>query len=149
MASKTPVQSSDSKGSPDFEKLVMWVSSLSIAAMAGLLASLKQVNPDIEMRFTIGSAIAFVAGGVFTALFIRALLHGNKKRRAGLVVVAAILSVLSYFLVSINKTAQANRSDVTVGTICAIGALSIVAWVLWSLSRFLERDDAQNRGNGE
>lgn len=148
MASKSPAREGGSKGSPDFEKLVMWTSSLSIAAMACFLASLKQVNPTIEVRFTVGSAIAFVAGGILTALFLRALLHGNKRRRAGLVVLAAIGSVAGYFLLSIEKTSSANRSDVVIGTIIAVAVLSFVAWLLWNLSRFLERDDAENRKTG-
>lgn len=149
MASETPLPAGDSKDGRAFEKLVMWASSLSIAAMAAFLASLKQVNPVIEVRFTIGTVIAFVLGAVLTVFFLRTLMHGNKRWRALLVVAAAIVSVLTYFLLSIKKTSQANRSDVIIGTICAVAVLSFVAWLLWSLSRYLERDDAENRREGK
>ena len=142
---KIPMPIDDSKQSRDFEKLVMWASSFSIAVLAGFLASLKQVNPSIVFRFSVGSVIGFVGGGVLTALFLRIVLHGDKKRRALLVVAAAIASVVIYFLFGIKNTSRENRSDVAVGTVIAVMVLSLVAWVLWRLARFLEADQQQNR----
>ena len=80
-----------------------------------------------------------------TALFLRIVLHGDKKRRAILVVAAAIASVVIYFLFGIKNTSRENRSDVAVGTVIAVMVLSLVAWVLWRLARFLEADQQQNR----
>src|SRR4051812_46772828 len=122
--SKIPMPLNDSKGERDFEKLVMWVSSLSIGVLAGFLASLKQVNPSIVFHFSILTVIGFVGGAVFTALFLRAVLHGNKKRRALLVVVAAIASVLIYFVFGIENTSRENRHDVVIGTVLAVTVLS-------------------------
>ena len=134
----------DSKEGRDFQKLVMWVSSLSIAVMAALLASLKQVNPDIELRFTIGTVIAFIAGGVLTALFLRGVMRADKKRRVLLVLGAAITSVLVYFLIGIDKTSRENRADVTIGTLLAVMVLSFVAFLLWRLSRFIESGEPKD-----
>jgi Na+/proline symporter len=144
-ARKIPLPPGDSKSGRDFEKLVVWVSALSIAAMAGFLASLKQVNPAVEFRFSAASVVACIAGGILTALFLRIVMHGNKRRRAFLVVGAAIVSVLGYFLFGIKNTSQENRMDVTIGTAIAVAVLSFVAWLLWCVSRFLERDEARNR----
>jgi uncharacterized protein HemY len=91
------------------------------------------------------TVIAFVAGGVLTALFLRVVLHTNKRRRALLVLGAAIASVLGYFLFAIKNTSQENRSDVTVGTVIAVVVLSFVAFVLWRVVRFFEADDARYR----
>jgi FtsH-binding integral membrane protein len=135
----------DSKESRDFEKLVMWVSALSIAVMAGFLASLKQVNPAIQFRFSILSVVACVAGGALAVLFFRIVLHGNKRHRALLVVIAAIVSVLGYFMFGIKNASRENRLDVTIGTAIALAALSFVGWLLWCVVRFLDRDDRQNR----
>ena len=143
--SKIPAPIDDSKPERDFEKLVVWTSSFSIAVLAGFLASLKQVNPSIVFRFSAGTVIGFVGGGVLTALFLRIVLHGDKKRRALLVVAAAIASVVIYFLFGIKNTSRENRSDVTIGTVIAVTVLSLVAWVLWRLARFLEADQQQNR----
>jgi Na+/proline symporter len=144
--SKIPLALGDSKDGHDFEKLVMWVSTASIAVMAGALASLKQVNPAIHFKFTAISVLAFVAGGVLTPLFLRVVLHANKRNRALLVVAAAIVSVLGYFLFGIKNTSQENRTDVTIGTAIAVTVLSFVAFLLWQLSRFLESDQ-QDRDN--
>jgi Na+/proline symporter len=143
--SKGTMPLNDSKEGRDFEKLVLWVSSFSIAVLAGLLASLKQVNPSIVLRFSIATIIAFVGGAVLTPLFLRVVMHSSKKRRAILVIAAAIVSVLTYFLFGIENTSQENRMDVTIGTAIAVTVLSFVAWILWRLSRFLESDQQQNR----
>src|SRR5689334_3871276 len=102
----------ESKEERAFEKLVMWTSSFSIGVLTAFLASLKQVNPSIVMKFSAGTVAAFAVAAVLTALFLRVVLHGSKKRRATLVVTAAIVSVVLYFLFGIENTSRANRSDV-------------------------------------
>jgi len=134
----------DSKDGRDFQKLVVWASSFSIALLAGFLASLKQVNPVIQIRFTVGSAVAFVVGGILTAIYLRIVLKANKRKRAFLVVGAAVVCVLGYFLMGIENTARENRSDVTVGTAIAVTVLSFVALVLWRVTRFLEADQTEH-----
>ena len=130
----------NSKQERDFEKLVMWASSFSIAVLGGCLASLKQVNPSIVLQFSLASVVGFVGGGVLTALFLRIVLHGDKRRRSILVFVAAIASVVGYFLFGIENTAKENRHDVTIGTVIAVMVLSFLAWVIWRLGRYFESD---------
>ena len=139
----------DSKEGRDFQKLVLWASSFSIALLVGFLASLKQVNPTIVIRFSVASVIGFIGGGVLTALFLRVVMHANKKRRAMLVLAAAIVSVVLYFLFGIENTASENRSDVTIGTLIAVTVLSFLAFMLWRLTRYLEADQEQNKDNSE
>lgn len=146
--SKVSLPLNDSKEGRDFQKLVMWASSFSIALLAGFLASLKQVNPVIEIRFTVGSAVAFVFGGILTAIFLRLVFRANKRTRAVLVLGAAIVCVLGYFLMGIENTSRENRSDVTVGTAIAVTVLSFVALVLWRLTRFLEADQREHADDG-
>lgn len=145
---KIPMPLAESKQGRDFEKLVMWTSSFSIGVIAAFLASLKQVNPSLVLRFSAETVIAFVGGGILTALFLRVVLRSNKKRRALLVVGAAIVSVLVYFLFGISNTSQENRTDVTIGTAIAVTVLSFIAWLLWRLSRMLEADQ-KNRDDFE
>jgi Na+/proline symporter len=146
--SKIPMPLAESKQGRDFEKLVMWTSSFSIGIIAAFLASLKQVNPSMVLRFSAETVIAFIGGGILTALFLRVVLRSNKKRRALLVVGAAIVSVLVYFLFGISNTSQENRTDVTIGTAIAVTVLSFVAWLLWRMARFLEADQ-KNRDEAE
>jgi peptidoglycan/LPS O-acetylase OafA/YrhL len=146
--SNIPLAPADSKDGRDFEKLVMWVCSLSIGAMAGFLASLKQVNPAIQIRFSVATVIAFVAGGILTALFLRVVLRAEKRRRTLLVVAAAIVCVLGYFLIGIKDTSHENRSDVTIGTVAAVIVLSGVAFVIWRVGKFFESDTPPDQNNG-
>ena len=140
--SKTSLPS-ESKEERAFEKLVMWTSSFSIGLLAALLASLKQVNPSIVLQFSFLTVLGFVGGAVLTAFFLRAVLHGDKKRRAILVVAAAIVSVVLYFAFGIKNTTQANRSDVIIGTIIAVTVLSFLAWVIWRVGKYLESDQGE------
>jgi len=142
---KIPLAAGDSKDGRDFEKLVVWVSTFSIAVMAGFLASLKQVNPAIQIRFDAVSVVAFVLGGVLTAVFLRIVLKANKRRRTLLVVGAAIVCVLGYFALAIKDTAHENRSDVTIGTAIAVAVLSSVALVLWRVIHYFEADPSDER----
>ena len=144
---KISLATEDSKDGRDFQKLVVWASSFSMAVLAGFLGSLKQVNPAILVRFDAVSAVAFVLGGIITAIFLRIVMKANKRRRGVLVVGAAILSVLGYFTLAIKDTAHENRSDVMVGTAIAVAVLSCVAFVLWRLTRFFEADKPEDRDN--
>lgn len=137
------------KDSRDFEKLVIWVSTLSIAAMAGFLASIKQVNPSVQFRFSIFSVVAFIVGGALTALFLRFVLKGNKSKRGLLVVAVAIACVLGYFFIGIKHVSPENRRDVIIGTAAAVAVLSFLGWVLWRISRFFESDQQRNRDGSE
>lgn len=137
----------ETKDARDFEKLVIWISTLSVALMAGLLASVKQVNPAVHFKFSLFTVIAFFAGGALTALFLRFVLAGNKRRRGLLVVVVAIACVLGYFLFGIKKVSAENRKDVTIGTAVALAVLSIVGWLLWRVGRYFERDEQRNQDN--
>jgi hypothetical protein len=134
-----------SKAGRLFEKLVVWVSAFSIALTAGFLASLKQVNPAVQIQFSIASVITFLIAGTITVLFLRAVLGGNKRKRALWVVAAAIASVIGYFSIGIKNAARENRSDVIIGTVIAVSVLSFVAWLLWRVVQFLESDQTQNR----
>jgi len=109
---------------------------------------LKQVNPTIIMQFSVASVVGFVGGGVLTALFLRIVLHGNKRRRSVLVFAAAIASVVGYFLFAIKNVARETRSDVIIGTIAALTVLSFLAWVIWRLGQYLESDQ-KNQDDSE
>ncbi len=143
--SKISTPLAESKEERAFEKLVMWTSSFSIGVLAAFLASLKQVNPTIVFKFTFETVAAFVGGAVLTAFFLRVVLHGSKKRRATLVIAAAVVSVVLYFCFGIENTSRANRSDVTIGTIFAVAVLSFVAWVIWRLGKYFESDQPEDQ----
>jgi hypothetical protein len=137
--------SNDSKQERDFEKLVMWASSFSIAVLGACIGSLKQVNPSIELQFSAGTVVGFVGGGVLTALFLRIVLHGDKRRRSIMVFVAAIASVLGYFLFAIKNAARENRGDFIIGTVAALTVLSFLAYVIYRVGKFFESDQPDDR----
>ena len=135
----------NSRQGRQFEKLVIWTSTFSIAALAGFLASIKQVNPAVRFQFSALSVIAFFVGGALTFVFVRSVLNANKKRRALLVAIVAVAALLGYFAFGIKNVSSENRRDVTIGTAIAVAVLAILGWVLWRVSRFFEGDQQRNR----
>jgi peptidoglycan/LPS O-acetylase OafA/YrhL len=137
----------DSKSSRDFETLVTWASALSVAVIAALLASLKQVNPTVQFRFTITTVVAFLGAGISTVLFFRLILHRVNSRRVRnvLFATAGVGLVLGYFLFGLKEVSPEKRMDVTIGAAIAIAVLSFLGMVWWRVVRFLEADDRRNR----
>lgn len=136
----------NSRQGRQFEKLVIWVSTFSIAALAGFLASIKQINPAVSFQFSALSVIAFFVGGTLTFVFVHSVLSPNKKHRALLVLIVAVAALLGYFAFGIKNVSSENRMDVTVGTAIAVAVLAFLGWVLWRVSRFFEGDQ---QGNGD
>lgn len=139
----------DSKDSRDFEKIVIRVSTFSIGVLAGLLASIKQVNPAVRFQFSTLSVIAFFVAGALTFFFLRSVLSRNNKHRALLVVIVAVAALLGYFAFGIKNVSAENRKDVTIGTALAVAVLAILGWVLWRVSRFFEGDQPSNRDDSK
>ena len=135
----------NSRQGRQFEKLVVWTSTFSIAALAGFLASIKQLNPAVRFQFSALCVIAFFVGGALTFVFVRSVLNANKKRRALLVAIVAVAALLGYFAFGIKNVSSENRRDVTIGTAIAVAVLAILGWVLWRVSRFFEGDQQRNR----
>jgi peptidoglycan/LPS O-acetylase OafA/YrhL len=135
----------ESKSARDFEKLVTWSAAFSIAVTAALLASLKQINPNVQFRFSVATVVAFFAAGTFTVLFFRTILHGTPRRRFALLVVAGIAAVVGYFVFGLKEVSAEKRTDVAIGAAIAVAVLSFFGWVWWRIVRFLEADDRQNR----
>lgn len=129
----------------NFEKLVVWTSTFSIAVLAGFLASIKQVNPAVRFQFSALSVIALFVGGALTFVFLRSVLSPNKKRRALLVMIVAVAALLGYFAFGIKNVSSENRRDVTIGTAIAVAVLAFLGWVLWRISKFFEGDQQKNR----
>src|ERR1043166_3988943 len=97
-AFRMPTPVDESKHAHDFEKLVTWSAAFSIAVTAALLASLKQINPNVQFKFGVATVVAFFGAGAFTVLFFRVILHGTPRRRFALLVIAGIAAVVGYFV---------------------------------------------------
>lgn len=143
----TTPRTDDSKLSHDFERLITWASALSVAVIAALLASLKQVNPSVQFRFSVSTVVAFFGAGALTVIFFRLILHRISSRRSRqlLFTAAGIAMVLGYFLFGLKEVSPEKRMDVTIGAAVAIAVLSFLGWVWWRVVQFLEADDKRNR----
>jgi branched-subunit amino acid ABC-type transport system permease component len=144
---KDPLAVDNSKQSRDFERLITWSSALSVAVIAALLASLKQVNPSVQFRFSVGTVVGFFGAGALTVLFFRIVLHRVRNQRSKhlLFALAGVSMVLGYFAFGLREVSPEKRSDVMIGSLIAIAVLSLLGWVWWRVVRFLEADDAKNR----
>src|SRR5262245_54217275 len=65
---KTPAPS---KPSDTLAKVVTWSAALSMAIAAALVASVHEVNPTVQFKFSFVTVIAFFAAGAITVAFFR------------------------------------------------------------------------------
>ena len=132
----------ESKHAGSFERLVTWSSALSIGIMTALLASIRQINPSVQFRFSALTVISFLLSGAATVWFFRTVLrHHSRRRRFALLAIAAAGSVLVYLVVALKSVAPDRRGDVLFGTALAGGAVSFIAWLAWRIVRFLESEE--------
>jgi hypothetical protein len=136
------------KSARDFERMLAWTSAFSMGVAAGFMASVRQINPTVEFRFSIASVAAFVIASVFTLLVFRVILrrsdgaNATTTYRRWLVTfcVAVSVALLASFSVALRNVSYERRMDVLIGASLALAALAGIALLAWRIFRFLEAD---------
>src|SRR5215831_7120 len=72
------------KSTRDFAQVVTWSAALSMALTAAILASVRQVNPTVEFRFSVLTVIAFLVAGPLTAAVFRKIFNATSTGTASL-----------------------------------------------------------------
>jgi uncharacterized membrane protein HdeD (DUF308 family) len=131
----------ESKHSHSFEILVTWSAALSMALAAGVLASVKEINPTVRFQFSAASAIAFFGAGILTVAFFRALLHRSSNRWLYVLITTGIIAALFAMASALKNVSR----DFIIGLVFAIAALSVGGLFLWRVGRFLSADEKRNQ----
>ena len=140
------------KGTRDFAQVVTWSAALSMALSAAILASVRQVNPTVEFRFSVMTVIAFLVAGPLTAAVFRKIFNATSTGTASLkrwplvLFFAVVLATLVVSIVfALRGVSGQKRMEIAVGTGTALLAVTFGGYLGWRAIRFLEADDKRNR----
>jgi uncharacterized membrane protein len=148
------------KDERDFVRVVKFSTALGLGLMAAFLYSIKGIHPKIQLEFTVGTAVAFLATAVFSWLFCGVLFTGEfnegdsanaaaiKKRRVTrwviFFIVVSGLATAGAFLYSLKDVSAQNRRDVIQGAGIAAVVLTIGGVLIHKTVRFFEEQDRIN-----
>jgi len=126
--------------------------SLSMGLMAGFLFSLKQVHPSIELRFGLGTVLAFglvaVVSWRFCAILARADEPAETGRKRFMVrwmigfLGLSALGTAAAFAYALKDVSSQNRWDVIEGTLIAVVVLAVGGWIIYRVFQFFEEQSA-------
>jgi ABC-type nickel/cobalt efflux system permease component RcnA len=149
----------------DFTRILQLSSALSLGTLAAFLYSIKSVTPTLKLEISLGSVVFFLVAAAGSWVFWRAVLDtsptrppagatGPEARRSrrfrflalGALFVGAMLGAVAYELrnVSLDK-----RIEVMEGVAFAVLLLTIVSWLFWKVTRFLEQDHERVAGRNQ
>lgn len=138
---------------PSSPDLWAWIAplcaALSVGTVAAMLAAVRQINPELQVRWDLPSvgvglvaaAAAWWIGRGFWRLG-RDELTGAERRRirrrvlGGLAGLGAV--VLLDFAVAAGGLPDERRRDMVVGGFLAVAVIGVVGWTLWRLARLFD-----------
>jgi len=136
----------------EFMRVVKIGTALSMGLMAGFLYSLKKVHPTIELRFTIGTVIAFLIAAVASWKFCAMLARSNESEQPGqrpfivrwmiMFLGVASLATLGAFAYALKDVSSQSRLEVIEGTAIAAVVLAIGGWFIYKAFQFFEEQSA-------
>jgi hypothetical protein len=141
-------------------RIIRVLAGLSLGVMAAFLASIQQITPELKLRFSFMTVVAFLLALVFSMLFWRIVFVpetsavgeaggpvATRRRAVKFTVLSAILcfATLAAFGISLKGIGNERIRDVIQGAAIAVIAVSFLGFVLWRLGRFLERDSNRSQ----
>ena len=132
------------KYSRQFAALVTWSAAFSVAILAAILASLKQINPSVEFKFSVLTVAAFLgSGGLVVKIFHwgfgdhPSTSPGQQRTRAPIWLALGAV-VLCLIVVTLEYVPREGQGDFLIGETAAFAAIIFVAWWSWRIVRILE-----------
>lgn len=152
------IQPEDARVRNSFNLIVTGSSALAVAVLGGFLCSVKQVNPNLEIRVDLVSIVGFFAAGAVTWVFCRNLLptpeeaerldpakqRGRRRWFIGFSL-ASVAGMLASVAVSLRNIESGELRQIVVGAFFAVVVLCGVGCFSWILFRFMEKDSVSLR----
>jgi hypothetical protein len=126
-------------------RVIIWGTALAGGAMVASLQALQAGPNGFYFEISWATALAFAAGAAAVLAGWRILLQDaptprGRLLRAGVKWVL-LLSAAAAFLYPLRFVPRAKLPEIATGLGLAALVLSIVGWLLWTIRRFLEKDE--------
>ena len=150
------VMASQSSSSPttkdQFDRLAGFASSFSMGAVAGFIASIKQINPTLEFQLSLLTILSFigcfgVTWWVHNVIFDEKTDSMDPRRRKKTILffgVTSMLAVMSCMGFALKGISQNKLKDVSFGVVIAALFISIAAFFFFKVVGFLHKDERNN-----
>ena len=122
---------------------------------AALLASVKQVNPTVQFRFSALTVAAFVVTGASSIAVFQMILRATdnpggpaSRSRRVLLILFAMASgaiLLASLGVALKDVSPDGRTDFIIGALTAVAVIAGIGWFSWRIVRFLDSEEEPQR----
>ncbi len=125
-------------------RIIVYGLSLAFSVLIASSQTVRSTATGFTFRFTAGTLIAFLVGAAVVVPCFHVIFYSKRKRLryAALAVVVAI--GCGGFLYPLRFVQGEARPQIFIGLIVAACALSVVAGLMFVVSRFLSRDEKQH-----
>lgn len=144
----TPIPDQPDKNERDIRRIMVIGTAIGVGCMAASLESLRASPSGFSFQITIRTFVAFVLAAALMIPFWRIAFEivSGKQVRSRHIWAALLILVLGIaaFLYPLRFVPANVRPDLFTGLILAIFALSVLAFILVRIVKFLNADDARH-----
>jgi hypothetical protein len=137
-----PAENPRSKSEREFIRMASLCTALSFGCVAALMESSSYGASGFTFQVSARSLLAFAAGALVGWFYWWLVAQNKKATRAASWVLG--LGAVATFLYPLRFIPRERRPEIALGLVLAAGALSLVAFFMFRIKRFLE-SDARNR----
>lgn len=122
-----------------FFKIVHGATALALGGMAAALQALRPSPDGFTFHVSVWTFVAFAAGLAAGLFYWRLAARSRLASRMGTALL--LVAGVGGFLYPLRFVPADKMADISIGLSLAIGALSLVAYLLWRFKRFFEADN--------
>jgi drug/metabolite transporter (DMT)-like permease len=134
-------------------RVIQFSSAFGLGIMGALLYSVKEVSPALKYEVSFGTAVAFLAAATLSWAFWRFVFGQrndggrpatSRRRWFAALSLLVIGATVVPFVCALKGVAQEKVIEIAQGTAIALGALSVLGFLFWRVTRFLNADSERN-----
>jgi peptidoglycan/LPS O-acetylase OafA/YrhL len=128
-----------SDSSRTFFRIASLGTAIGFGCAAASTESLRSSPAGFSFQITAGTFVAFAIGAAIAIFYWRLVVHNSPAVRRSSVLLA--LGGVGLFLYPLRFMPSRNLPELAIGLVSATLALSLVAFLLWKVKRFLDSDE--------
>jgi len=126
--------------SSGFFRIVRGSTALALGGMAAALEALRPSAAGFSFHVSLWTLVAFVLGMAAGLFYWRLTARSRLASRIGTALL--LVAGVGGFLYPLRFVPEDKMREIAIGLSLAIGALSLVAFLLWRIKRFFDADNA-------